>query len=621
MTGGQSDRRQIRSPKGLQAGDSWIAEVKGGDSACDAVAAAAEAWKRANMAGAMSVGEDAAYTIAMRRTCFVTFTGPRALAEHLRANHPNVLTVEADLVVTAEARSWGLDRLDQADLPLNRADLTASHDGTGVNVYVIDTGINKDHDDFQGRAKYGASFISGEAETDGNGHGTHCAGTVGGSTYGIARRATIFGVKALSRTGSGSTSGVINGVNWAVKNQMNLYNGESAVLSLSLGGGRSSAMNRAAQEAAEDGMIVVVAAGNEAQDACNTSPAGAGGNAQRGGPISVGATTRTDTMSSFSNFGRCTDVFAPGSSITSAWVGSTSAVATVSGTSMATPHVAGVAAILLQKHGKDKPAAQSELMALLVAGRIRGVPPDTPNLLLQVPTYTGPPTPPTQSPTMPPTRAAPTMCVGSTCAEFIMSIFGPRLPMVELLVAPLAVARESPIMCARTAEDFTGKVVIVERGDCIFFDKVKAAERQGARAVLIMLTAPFDFIFEPGYYGHDSTDIPSAMISQADGLALSALAGSTIVIGSPSNVAAAPSLTLSPTPSQTPRPTRTPTTPRPTRAPTPRPTRLPTQFPTARPTVACAALQERACKRTAACTWARARTRFACFDRGRGRGP
>jgi len=601
-----SRRMLVKSRRGLQVGDNWIAEVRGSEN-CGIVRHLIEEWNIDNVArrSLRNLEDDdlSIKIIAMQKICMVTFSGPEELRDHVRSLD-NVIDVEPDLEVMAESapESWGLDRVDQADLPLSKSSFTASHDGIGVNVYVIDTGINKDHVEFGGRAKFGANFISGENNPDRNGHGTHCSGTATGATFGIAKRATVFGVKVLSGGGSGSTSGVISGIQWAVNNQLTQYPGESAVLSMSLGGGFSQAMNDAVVEAAEAGMIVVVAAGNENQDACNVSPASAGGNAHNGGVITVGSTTVTDAMSGFSNYGTCTDVFAPGSDIKSAWIGSTTATRSISGTSMATPHVAGVAAILLEKHNKNKDAAQAELLSLVVADKVRFIGANSPNLLLQVPTYTGPPTPPTMQPTMPPTNAPDEICVGDLCVNFAMSQFGPSFPNDELMTGEFVATTD--LMCSPTDEDFTGKIVMVPRGECLFFDKVKNVENQGAKAVLIHLVELNAVIFPPAYYGTDETDIPSCMISRRTADSLLPLVGQQARLGSPS---------LTPAPVG---PTHSPTTAAPT-PPTASPTQVPTQMPTARPTEACEDLRGGSCKKRDDCAWIKIPSRHRkkrCYD-------
>ncbi|MGZ5442922.1 MAG: S8 family peptidase [Thermoanaerobaculia bacterium] len=259
------------------------------------------------------------------------------------ANHPQVAFVEEDsevsLQTTQSNATWGLDRIDQRDRPLNGT-FVYTRTGSGVKAYIIDTGILRTHSQFGSRAIHGYSAINdGGGSTDCNGHGTHVAGTVGGSTYGVAKGVTLVAVRVLNCSGSGTNSGVIAGVDW-VRNDHPA--GAPAVANMSLGGGASSALDTAVNNAINDGVTFVVAAGNSNANACNYSPA------RVGAAITVGATTSGDARASYSNYGTCLDLFAPGSSITSAWYTSTSATNTISGTSMASPHVAGVAALYLQ---------------------------------------------------------------------------------------------------------------------------------------------------------------------------------------------------------------------------------------------------------------------------------
>lgn len=250
-----------------------------------------------------------------------------------------VAYVEEDGVVTADATQsnppWGLDRIDQRNRPLN-AIYTFNWTGAGVFAYVIDTGIRTAHTQFGGRAANVFDAFGGNGQ-DCNGHGTHVAGTIGGSTYGVAKSVNLRGVRVLNCSGSGSNSGVIAGVDFVRLNRQN-----PAVANMSLGGGISSALDTAVNNLANSGVAIAVAAGNSNANACNTSPARAAN------AITVGSTTTTDARSSFSNFGSCLDLFAPGSGILSAWATSNTATATLSGTSMASPHVAGVAALYKQ---------------------------------------------------------------------------------------------------------------------------------------------------------------------------------------------------------------------------------------------------------------------------------
>jgi len=251
-----------------------------------------------------------------------------------------VLFVEEDGIVSADATQsnppWGLDRIDQRNRPLS-ATYTYNWTGSGVRVYVIDTGIRTSHTQFGGRASNVFDAFGGSGQ-DCHGHGTHVSGTVGGSTYGVAKSALLRGVRVLDCTGNGPTSGVIAGVDWVRQNHI-----APAVANMSLGGGASSALDTAVNNLSNAGVTIAVAAGNNnGANACNYSPARAAN------AITTGSTTSTDARSSFSNIGTCVDIFAPGSSILSAWYTSNTATATLSGTSMASPHVAGVAALYKQ---------------------------------------------------------------------------------------------------------------------------------------------------------------------------------------------------------------------------------------------------------------------------------
>jgi subtilisin family serine protease len=291
---------------------------------------------------------------------------------------PEVAFVEQDQVVRASVTqspaTWGLDRIDER-APVAGADFTYTNTGNGVTAYIIDTGILLGHTEFTGRLAAGFDAVtSGGNGNDCNGHGTHVAGTVGGTTYGVAKRVTLIPVRVLSCTGSGSNSGVIAGVDW-VRNHHPA--GVPAVANMSLGGGASTALDNAVAAAIADGVTFAVAAGNSNRDACNFSPA------RTAAAITVGATTSTDARASYSNFGRCLDIFAPGSAITSAWFTSTTSTNTISGTSMASPHVAGVAALYLQSNATASPATvRDALVNNSTTGRVTSAGRNSPNRLL-----------------------------------------------------------------------------------------------------------------------------------------------------------------------------------------------------------------------------------------------
>lgn len=298
--------------------------------------------------------------------------------EEFRRN-PKVKYIEQNqvikLVATQSGATWGIDRIDQANLPLSTS-YTYNTNGSTVDAYIFDTGVRSDHVEFGGRVVGGFSSIAAEpTPEDVNGHGTHVAGTVGGSTYGVAKGVTIIPVKVLDATGSGTNAGVIAGLDWAAAN----HTTRPAVGNMSLGGGISTALDDAVRRCITDGIVMSVAAGNSNLDASTASPA----RVQQA--ITVGSTTNTDAKSSFSNYGTLVDIHAPGSSITSAYFTSSTATAVLSGTSMATPHVTGAAALYLEYAPNSTPSqVEAALKQFSAVGRITGLPAGTVNNLLQI---------------------------------------------------------------------------------------------------------------------------------------------------------------------------------------------------------------------------------------------
>ncbi|MFI8252483.1 S8 family peptidase [Streptomyces filamentosus] len=309
-----------------------------------------------------------------------TVTLDAAAARRLAAD-PAVATVEQNQVVRAEATQqnapWGLDRIDQADLPLSGTYTYPDSAGTGVTAYVIDTGVRVSHAELGGRAVNGYDAVDGDTVAqDGNGHGTHVATTIAGSTYGVAKAAKVVAVRVLDDNGSGTTAGVVAGIDWVTAHHAA---GAPAVANLSLGGGASTTLDNAVKRSIADGVTYAVAAGNSGVNARNSSPA------RVTEALTVGATSNTDAKASWSNYGAVLDLFAPGVSITAGWNTGDTATNTISGTSMATPHVAGAAAVYLAGHPTATPAQVSTaLVNAATPNKVTSPGSGSPNRLLRL---------------------------------------------------------------------------------------------------------------------------------------------------------------------------------------------------------------------------------------------
>ncbi|KAI1306536.1 serine protease [Mortierella claussenii] len=319
--------------------------------------------------------------------------------EEIRKN-PNVDYIERDQIVytsdiaVQNRAPWGLARISHRKAltlgTFNKYEHNPSG-GDGVTVFVIDTGINVDHKEFEGRAKWGKTIPSGDPDSDDNGHGTHCAGTIGSKAYGVSKKAEIVAVKVLRSNGSGTMADVVAGVDYTIKSHLDLKSKQGkkykgSVANMSLGGGKSRPLDAAVANAVNSGLHFAVAAGNDNRDACDYSPAGVET------AVTVGASTLDDSRAYFSNHGKCVDIFGPGLNIESTWIGSDSAKRTISGTSMASPHVAGLIAYYLSLAPEGDSAFHSgpltpkEMKALLIARGTRDVltdiKSDTPNILI-----------------------------------------------------------------------------------------------------------------------------------------------------------------------------------------------------------------------------------------------
>ena len=358
----------------------------------------------------------------------------------------DVAYIEQDQVFTINDTQtgppWGLDRIDQRSLPLSNS-YTYATDGQGVHAYIIDTGIRSSHTEFSGRIGAGYDAVDGGAPDDCNGHGTHVAGTVGGSTYGVAKRVTLHGVRVLDCNGSGTTSGVVAGINWVTTNYTNT---KPAVANMSLGGGASQTLDTALRNSVAAGVVHVVAAGNETADACNSSPA------REPLAITVGATNSSDQRASFSNYGTCLDIFAPGVNILSSWYTGDSAAGSLSGTSMASPHVAGVVALHLASSPSASPAdVAASLNNAATTGTVSDPGSGSPNRLLY--NLLGPAPTPTPTPTGTPPTPTPTLTATPTPIpppndDFAQPVEISTLPFNHTMATTLATkAADDPVLC------------------------------------------------------------------------------------------------------------------------------------------------------------------------------
>ncbi|MDO7197777.1 S8 family peptidase [Acinetobacter pittii] len=298
-----------------------------------------------------------------------------AFVEAMKKN-PKVVSVENDTIMKIDATTqsnpdWGLDRIDQKNLPLDSA-YSYLQTGSGTTAYIVDTGILSTHQQFSGRVLSGYTAISdGNGTSDCHGHGTHVAGTVGGSTYGVAKNVSLVPIRILGCDGSGASSNVIAGLDWILKNGK-----KPAVVNMSLGGEANTSLDSAVENLFNNGYVMVVAAGNSNTDACSSSPA------RVSKAITVAATDSTDARASYSNYGSCVDIFAPGSQINSSWIGSNTATKVLNGTSMATPHVAGVVAEMLQSTPTATPQTISTNLLNQASSNVVKNPSGSPNRLL-----------------------------------------------------------------------------------------------------------------------------------------------------------------------------------------------------------------------------------------------
>jgi subtilisin family serine protease len=352
--------------------------ILGADSATAIDGSYIVVFKDGVAAAAASTAERYGATVEQTYSSLNGFAGSMSEAEAKRlAADPAVEFVQQNQTITLSADqpnppSWGLDRVDQRNLPLN-SNYSYATGASNVTAYIIDTGVSVGHPDFGGRATHGFDAIDGGTADDCHGHGTHVAGTVGGTAHGVAKQVKLVGVRVLNCSGSGTTAQVVAGIDWVTNNAV-----KPATANMSLGGGADAALDAAVSRSIASGVTYAIASGNSNANACNYSPA------RVPEAITVNSSTNTDARSSFSNYGTCTDIFAPGTSITSTWLNN--GTNTISGTSMATPHVAGAAALYLSANPAASPqAVRDALVAAGTPGKITSPGTGSPNVLL----YTG----------------------------------------------------------------------------------------------------------------------------------------------------------------------------------------------------------------------------------------
>ncbi|MBA2950367.1 S8 family peptidase [Streptomyces himalayensis] len=360
------------APEATAVPDSWIVVLKDGSTTKAATPATAR-----SLATKYDGALDRVYSSALKG-----FSAELTRSEAAElARDPKVAYVQQNQVLrindTQSDATWGIDRIDQRDLPLSKT-YTYNTTASNVTAYIIDTGIRTSHSEFGGRASVGTDTVGGgQNGQDCNGHGTHVAGTVGGKTYGVAKGVKLVAVRVLDCNGSGTTAGVVAGIDWVTANAV-----KPAVANMSLGGGADTTLDNAVKRSIASGVSYSIAAGNGnilgwPQNACNYSPA------RVPEAITVGATDSSDRRASFSNYGTCLDLFAPGVSIASAWDDSDTATNTISGTSMATPHTAGVAALYLATHPTATPAqVRDALVNGATSGKVTDPRTGSPNRLL-----------------------------------------------------------------------------------------------------------------------------------------------------------------------------------------------------------------------------------------------